>query len=258
MLTSPSFKTGFSLLDDEVILDPGQLIVLAGRPGDGKTELAMNLVSRAHPHASVMVNSGELSTHELMRWLISLGGNIPAEFIRHSWLMSVEQFSEMKDAVSNLQAAPITFANIFDLDRLEKAIAETKPELVVIDYLNLFIQPDDWRGTRAEYVTLVAKELARMARARDHKTVILLLMSLGRVGSTDGIPIGMKDAGGAEENADTVLIVGKDDEGQPLLKISKNRGGPSFLAQRIIRDEKTRAVRGGDVVPYPGIRSAQV
>jgi predicted ATP-dependent serine protease len=208
MLTSPLFKTGISLIDDHLILDPGQFILLAGSSAVGKTDLVLSLAAQAHLHASVLVNCAETAT------------------------------------ANKLRTTPVAVISTNDLGVLEKVMADTRPDLVFVEALERFHQPANWKGTSAQYRTSVGKKLAEMSR--DHKTVIILTADFDRAEK----PTSFKDAGGVEENADTVLVLRKDDSGRLILRIAKNRGGPSAVSNGLIRDEKTGGLRSApELVP---------
>ena len=242
-MTTTSFETGIRILDEEAsMLDPGQLILLKGRPGAGKTNLLAGLISRAAKSGSVLVNNVEMTPNQFLPFLLAAEGQFSRYSITHSWTMTPKEQDEVNEALSRLGAAPIHFMRTFDLAALEASIIETKPQLVVVDYLNLFTPPSNWKGTRAQYLVHVTKELAQMSRT--HKTSIIVAESQNRTGADST----SNAASGTEESADQVWILTRHDS-RHTLELGKNRGGPSHLSQEITLDEKTGTFR--DPVELP-------
>ncbi len=237
--------TGFPRVDEEVILDPGQTIVLAARPGVGKTSLAIELLLRNEPIGPGMMNSLEMSYNQLIRKLLESKSVLPGYMIKKPWVMEDAHLVRMEEGLSKLSQTNLHFCRHFDLLQLEAAIIQSQPGLVVVDYIQMYSQPSTWRGSRAEYITLVSKEMARMSR--DYKTIFLVLSQLNRLGKDDPDSDNLKDAGGIEENADSVWILhptDKDAEDRSrlkyLLKVTKNRSGTCYFEQELLFDGETQ------------------
>jgi KaiC/GvpD/RAD55 family RecA-like ATPase len=237
--------TGFPRVDEEVILDPGQTIVLAARPGVGKTSLAIEFLMRSESVGPALMNSLEMDFNQLLRKMLESKSIMPGYMIKKPWVMEEEHLARLEEGVAKLKQANIHFCRHFDLLQLEAAIIQYRPMVVVVDYIQMYSQPSTWRGSRAEFITMVSKELARMSR--DHKTIFLVLSQVNRQGVDDPGSHNMKDAGGIEENADSVWILHRVDAAAEdrsslkyLLKVTKNRSGPSFFDQELLFDGETQ------------------
>ncbi len=237
---APIIQTGLSLLDEHSILDPGQLIVLAGETGAGTTSLAMGLIAHACRQGPVLAGVAEMTAVGVLKRVAAIEGDMSWANINRSWRMTSEEFAKFKVVASRLEESHLHVLQGLSLERLEGSISTIRPKLAVVDSVEFFLPPPAWKGSRLEYQTYVANQLARMTR--EYKTIIILLKSLGRTGTASS-PSNLASSGGVEENADQVWLLARRARNQSTLKITKNRGGMSYVSQDIFLDEKTKSFR---------------
>ena len=164
-------RTGIESVDKKTGgLQPSDLILVAGRPGLGKTSLALNIVE----HAAVVQRktcaffSMEMSEMQVVQRLVSMRAEIDGNRMRRGRL-STQEFTAISAASSELQQAPIfveesSRLNVTDiLAKSRRLQAERGLDLVVIDYLQLI----EGAGNEESRVLEVARSAARTSIARE-------------------------------------------------------------------------------------------
>lgn len=236
-----------SLLDGG--LRAGELVVIAGRPGSGKTACALGLASEAaQAGARVGVVSLEMGAPELSDRLLARASRVPLSAIRRGEVDDEPVMNDWRDEVSSWRiriSAPssITPAGIVTTAR---RWAARGLDLLVIDYLQLV------RHVRAERHDLAVGATATLCKqlARDLQIPVILLSQLNRgVEQRSSGPVAadeegawwdlvelprlsdLRDSGQIEQDADMVLfplqaeLLGVDLQGAACLVVAKNRNG---------------------------------
>lgn len=222
------------------------LIILAARPGMGKSAKALSLAKTAalkgHP---VAIFSLEMSAEQLYIRLASQETEIPHEIIKEG--MDVDTETLFKRDMEALRQAPLFIddsgaLSVFQLrNRARKLKQEEKIELIVIDYLQLMTGVGD-EGNREQEVSNISRGLKALAKELD--IPIIALSQLSR--QVENRPGGgkrpqlsdLRDSGSIEQDADMVMFIYRpeyygitvDDVGNSTLGvaeiiIAKNRHG---------------------------------
>jgi replicative DNA helicase len=172
---------------------------------------------------------------------------VPGNLLKLPWTMAEDQIARMEDGLTLLTQTNLYVCRLFDLIKLEAAILQCRPILVIVDYIQLYREPSSWRGSRADYITMVAGEMAKLSRK--YKTIFMVLCQLNRRGVDDPDSHNLKDAGGIEEAADSIWILSrpdKDEESRISLKtiigVRKNRMGVEFDEDLLFDGETQRFV----------------
>ena len=253
--------TGFHKLDMMTTgLHGGELIILAARPGMGKTAFALALALNAvmHPQhpASVALFSLEMSADQLMLRLLSHRAQVPMQSLR-SGRIAPEDLKKLPFAVNALKNASLFIDDQPDLTMLDmrtkcRMLADSlarqgrKLDLIVLDYLQLV----DAGGARVEsrqvFVAQVSRGLKQLAKELD--VPILALSQLSRdiekregnsPENANAVPklSDLRESGAIEQDADMVWFVWrrkerKDDEAvdfeaeqEAKLIVAKHRNG---------------------------------
>lgn len=245
--------TGFPALDAKTGgLQPSDLILLAGRPGLGKSSFAMNIVWNAAVVArkTCAVFSLEMSEMQLVQRLISMTTEIDGNRLRRGRL-TPQEFVSISDASARLQQAPIYVEESSQLtvtDVLAKSRrlqAERGLDLVVIDYLQLIEGAGD-DESRVLEVARISRALK--AIARELQVPVVALSQLSRqieMRGTEPMLSDLRESGALEADADLVLFLWQKDrkdrdESVVRLKLAKHRNGPTGDFDLHFQSEITR------------------
>lgn len=190
------------------------LITLAGRPGSGKSALALSIAKAAakakHP---VLMFSLEMADTQIGMREISMQTGKKYSKLRKGEVTDTD-FGEILIGIQQLEQLPIYVDSHYSLNisrarvKLMKAISEKKVELLIIDYLNHMDSEGKSYNKNSEY-SEITKQLKRIAKQFD--IPVILLCQLNRqVEATEGkrpLLHHLKDSGGIEENSDMVLLL---------------------------------------------------
>ena len=232
--------TGLTTLDGKTGgLQQSDLIVVAGRPGLGKTSLALNFAAHAalHDGRTVAIFSMEMSELQVVQRLISMEAGIDGNRMRHGRLTQSE-FTLISQASSRLQAAPVFVEESSRLNttnilaKSRRLQAEHGLDLVIIDYLQLIEGADDDEN-RVQEIAQISRSLKLIAR--ELQVPVVALSQLSRQIETRGTePMlsDLRDGGSIEQDADLVLFLWQKDQndrkdGIVRLKLAKHRNGPT-------------------------------
>lgn len=233
--------TGFDDLDILLGgLQKQELLVLGGRPGEGKTSLLLtiiyNLLTRfAYSIAFFSLEMGEV---DLARRLVSMDTHIDSQNLRTRWLED-DQWDKVVDSVSNALANNQVFIDESgDLSiasmrtRLQRHKAKHGLDLIVVDYLQLMQSEDEGKRPEPEVVQLskISRGLKKLAKHFD--VPLLALASLNRASESraDKRPVlsDLRGSGSIEFDADVVMFISRARErtGYSIINVEKHRNGP--------------------------------
>lgn len=232
---------------------PGELIYLGGRPGMGKTLLAMQMaMNQAKQGHVVLFVSIEMSTTQIMTRIASNLAEIDgAAFLDPEQRMNQQTFQAMAMAVDTVKNHPLLIT-----DMPEATIAKIDTELqrlrlkkipvkgVYIDYLQLMQPlPDDRTKGKTEQVTNLSKALKAMVRRNEVFGVVVCSLSRNTEQRGDHRPMlsDLRESGQLEFDADKVIFVHrpaeylageerKNQANQMEVIVRKNRNGSQGTA----------------------------
>ena len=251
-------KTGVTGLDWYLGgMVPGELVVLAARPGMGKSALAGAIgegVAR-YNGMPVLVSSLEMARELWALRMLSAEAGVDSQKMRAARL-SREDWSAIHRSADELGRLGIyiddrTDANVLDFRREARRLKSRlgKLGLVVVDYLQLAQSIDDDRSRERE-VAIVSRGLKALAKEL-HVPVLALSQLNRRVDDrNDKRPqlSDLRESGAIEQDADTVLFIYRDDvydresedKGTAEIIIGKQRSGPTGWFRMLFRREYTR------------------
>ena len=233
-------------------LQSSDLIIIAGRPGLGKTSLALNIVENAAvaQRKTCAVFSMEMSELQVVQRLVSMRAEIDGNRLRRGRL-SDQEFTAISAASSELQQAPIFIEESSRLtvtDVLAKSRrlhAERGLDLVVIDYLQL-IEGAEEDESRVLEVARITRGLKAIARELEVPVVALSQLSRQiEQRGTEPMLSDLRESGSIEADADLVMFLWQKDrkdreEGVVRLKLAKHRNGPTGDFDLHFQSELTR------------------
>lgn len=243
--------TGIYSLDEAAgVMMPAELLVLAARPGNGKTSLAMQIaVHNAQHDRGVLFVSLEMSERELtQRLLCSLSG-VNERHVRGGSLSGQDrgQMVAVAGQMNNLPlhiAAPHS-ATVSEIRALARLHHKTHGlALLIVDYVGL-ITPTDRRQDRRDQVGADCVALKSLAKEID--IPVLMLSQLNREADKQRPSLAnLRESGAIEEHADLVLFLHRPDRQQSTteLIVAKHRHGEvGMLTLDFIRSETRFADR---------------
>jgi len=243
-------STGFKDLDDTLAgMQDSNLLILAGRPGLGKTSLALNIAQKVAVKGKVPVGffSLEMSQEELIDRLLVSQGDIDAWRLKTGRL-SESDFTRLSDAMGELAEAPLFIDDTPGISVLEmrtkarRLQAEHGLKLLIVDYLQLARSSRKW-DSRVQEVSEISQGLKNLAR--ELKIPVLSLSQLSRAVESRGTKVpqlaDLRESGALEQDADVVMFLYREDE-EDLekinLKIAKHRNGPLRTIQFFFKGDR--------------------
>lgn len=254
-------STGIKALDDRLDggMRRGEVIVIAGRPGMGKTALAMSICDHVCCMSEpVGVLSMEMPKAQLTTRVVSMRSGIPLHKLKRPERMSDYDWGEMTKAVEHLRHLPLfiddqTALNINQLRSKARALKRRRGlRLLAVDYIGL-MEGTDRKANRATQLGEVSRGIKALAKELD--CTILLLAQLNREvekrPNMRPIMADLRECGDIEQDADIIAFVHRPAHVKPDL-------GPEWkhYAEIIIgkqRDGQTGVVDSqytGDTVKF--------
>jgi replicative DNA helicase len=229
--------TGFADLDDTLAgMQKSNLLILAARPGVGKTSLALNIIQSLAVKYKRPVGffSLEMSKDELIERLLVGQADIDAWKLKTGKL-DADEFTKLSDAFGILAEAPIYIDDTPALSILEmrtkarRLQVEKGLDLLVIDYLQLARSRQ--LENRVQEVSEISQGLKNLAR--ELKIPILCVSQLSRAVEQRGTKrpqlSDLRESGSIEQDADVVMFLWREDDENLenyTLDIAKHRNGP--------------------------------
>ncbi len=250
---------------------PGNLVILAARPGMGKSGLVANIAEHVSVKASrpVAFFSLEMSDAELAQRLIAKRARISSDKLRKGQVGEAEWAKVLKVG-NELETAPLWIDDSSDLGILdlrakarrlhaqERGNGNGGLALIIIDYIQL-MRTDDPRANRVEQVGQMSRGLKLLARELNVPVIALSQLSRAPEQRTgrDKRPIlsDLRESGNLEQDADVVAFIYREDyyknfgdddvdeaeraklEGIAELIVRKNRNGPIDTVQLAFIDK---------------------
>lgn len=251
--------TGFIELDELTNgLHAGQMIIVAARPGMGKSTLGLDFARAAairHKLCAAFF-SLEMTKSEIVMRLISAEAQVALNAIRKGQ-MSDEDWGRIAKKTGEVSAAPLYIDDSPNLTMMEiRAKARRLKQrhdlrLVVVDYMQLMTS-----GKRVESRQLEVSEFSRqmklLAKELDVPVVALSQLNRGPEQRTDKKPMlaDLRESGSLEQDADVVILLHRDDAynsqserlGEADFIIAKHRNGPTKTIQTVFQGHYSRFV----------------
>ncbi|MBI4423555.1 MAG: AAA family ATPase [Elusimicrobia bacterium] len=229
----PAYDTGMAELDGLLGgLKRGNIFTIAGRPGKGKTLILAEIAFRlAEKGLRVVYFSTEMSAHEMVSRLLPPRSRVPAWRFRRAQFED-EHRRRVTDACAEIHGK-LAFSIVDKagpgISDVRGWLAKLKPDVVVLDYLQLFAMPKAENKTREVDAFMTALKTL----ARESKVVVLLGCQLNRETDRVKVPVlaDLRDSGAIEHASDQVLLLHaeQEDRGAPTMELvgilAKNRHG---------------------------------
>ena len=254
--------TGFTDLDKMTAgLQPGELVVIAGRPSMGKTALALNIAEHVAVDNGlpVAIFSMEMSGTQLAMRLLGSISKVDQHKMRTGRLND-EEWSKLSEAIGKLHDTPIYIDEAGALNALEvRARARrlkrqfSKLGLIVIDYLQLMSSSNPKAGeNRATEISEISRSLKAMSKELDVPVIALSQLNRAVDQRPDRRPVmsDLRESGAIEQDADVIMFIYREVVYKPDLPeeqrnvaeviVGKQRNGPIGTVRLTFRGQHTR------------------
>jgi replicative DNA helicase len=225
---------------------PGNLVILAGRPGMGKSALALNMAANVaiRHQLPVGIFTLEMSKDEVTQRLMCCEANVSSHKIRTGSL-AVDDWPRLTRACDSLYRTPLYIdesgaVNLTEIRSKSRRLKSMQPtlSLLIVDYLQLMTS-----GAAIEHRVQEVSQISRSLKilARDLNVPIIAISQLSRAveqrGKDDRRPVlsDLRESGSIEQDADLVMFVYRDEyynpdtveeKGLAEVIVAKHRNGP--------------------------------
>ena len=236
--------TGFVDLDGLTNgLHPGQLIVIAGRPGLGKSTLGLDIARAASVKSGLpsAIFSLEMSKTEITMRLLSAEARVPLHHMR-SGTMTDDDWNRLARRMGEVAEAPLYIDDSPNLTMMEiRAKARRLRQrndlrLIVIDYLQL-MSGNKKAESRQQEVSELSRSLKLLAKELEIPVIAMSQLNRGAEQRTDKKPqiSDLRESGSIEQDADMVILLHREDAyekespraGEADFIVAKHRNGPT-------------------------------
>jgi replicative DNA helicase len=257
--------TGFVEMDNLTGgFQKSDLVIVAGRPSQGKTALALALARNAALHkekrTAVGIFSLEMSEGQLVTRLLSSEARVNAHLLRTGRLPE-DEWKNLSRVVGRLAEAKIFIDDTPALPILELRAKSRRLKmehgigLIIVDYLQLVQGPKNIESRERE-ISLISRSLKALAKELDIPVIALSQLNRSLESRSDKRPVlsDLRESGAIEQDADVVMFVHrpetygiqemKDEDGNILptegmaeIMVSKQRNGPTGFLRLAFKKE---------------------
>lgn len=195
------------------------LILIAARPGMGKTAFALNLVANAaiRSKSSVAVFSLEMSKEQLVQRLLSSQSNVALNNISKGKIAD-DEWKKLTDAMTVLSSSDIFIDDTPGIkvseirSKCRKLKMEKGLDMIMIDYLQL-MEADGRADNRQQEVSKISRSLKILAKEMNCPVIALSQLSRNTESGKDHMPklSDLRDSGAIEQDADIVMFIYRDE-----------------------------------------------
>jgi replicative DNA helicase len=244
----PGLSTGFLDLDDYYQgLKPGEVYIVAGRPGMGKTAFVTSIARRiAEQGSRVGMFSLEMSKEQLIQRLISQFGAIDLQDVMNPKRMDRLRYEFYVDAVNRVSTLPILIddaggVSIAQAKAKARAMKREGIDVLIVDYIQLMSGSlAGERGNREQEISSISRGLKTLAKELNIPIIALSQLSRAVESRTDKRPqlSDLRESGSIEQDAYSVAFLyrpeyynimqdadGNDTRGACAVIVAKNRNG---------------------------------
>jgi replicative DNA helicase len=251
-------STGYTELDKLLSgLQASELLILAARPSQGKTALALNFAENISIRAGspVAFFSLEMSKESLLQRLVASVAQIDAHKFRSGHL-SREDWRRMTEALGTISSAPLWIddagsTSVLEIGAKARRLKREKGlSLVVVDYLQLITGRGRF-SNRQEEVSSISRGLKGLAK--ELQVPVLVLSQLTRAPEREerGPQLSdLRESGAIEQDADVVMFIYRphwskmdaspEEREQAEIQVAKQRNGPTDKVRFVFRSRLTR------------------
>lgn len=235
--------SGFHDLDEVTGgLQRSDLIIMAARPGVGKSSLSLGIAHNAAARGSrVGVFTLEMSREQLVQRLLAVETGVDSQRLRLGYLDD-DEWQKVSDAIGRMAQMPIYMDDSAGLtihevrSKARRLEAEVGVDLIIIDYLQLMQGTGRRDGNRVQEVSEISRGLKVLARELNVPVIACAQLSRAVESRTNHVPMlsDLRESGSIEQDADIVMFIHREEmynpetekKGIAEIHIAKHRNGP--------------------------------
>lgn len=242
---------------------PAEFIVIAARPGMGKTAFLLSSIKAAleqeNSTAPIQFFSLEMPSDQILLRLMSMVGNVPMQTLRNPLLLDNDDFSKLSQAMQQIKSwenrlliddAPALTPDLLRSKVRRYARLYGQPKAIFIDYMQLMKYPNS--ANRYEEISRISNALKALAKEMHCPVIALSQLNRAVEGRVIKKPnnADLRDSGEIEQDADVIILLHRNDyyqkdtqpTGEAEIIIGKQRNGPvgsvtSYFAAQYSRFE---------------------
>ncbi len=245
-------------------LHKSDLLIIAARPGVGKSSFAMSIAYNMAMmnSSSVGIFSLEMGRDQLLQRLLATFTGIDSQRLR-TGKVSTQELQTIMDAMGQFSSAPIFIDDTPGItvnevrSKARRLQAESGLDMLILDYLQLMSGSGRRNDNRVQEVSEISRALKGLARELNIPVLALSQLSRAVEGRTSHVPMlsDLRESGSIEQDADIVMFIYReemydkdtDKKGIAEIHIAKHRNGPLGVVN-LFFDQRTTRFR--DLAPY--------
>ncbi|HMM27410.1 MAG TPA: replicative DNA helicase [Aggregatilineaceae bacterium] len=237
-------------------LQKSDLIIVAGRPGMGKTSWLLSVaLNAARARARVAIFSMEMSNEQIVQRLVSSETGISTQNLRlgklddREWTLFVEATGNLSNVRIFLDDTPAQ-SPIQMRTKCRRLYAEHGLDLIMVDYLQLMNSGSGRVENRVQEISFISRQLKQLARELNVPVLAAAQLSRAVEQRQDKRPqlSDLRESGSIEQDADVVMFIYREDAynentekvNQADILVSKHRNGPTGVVTLYFRKELTQ------------------
>ena len=251
--------TGYSDLDRLTAgLQPAELIIVAGRPGMGKTAFALNIAANAaFTGAGVAVFSLEMAKEQLVLRMLCSEARVDSSKVRSGYL-GERDFPQLAKAAGRLHEAPIYIddtpaISVLELRAKARRLVRDRSKkigLIIVDYLQL-MRGMGTASNREQEISEISRSLKALAKELSVPVIALSQLNRRVEDRSDRRPMmsDLRESGAIEQDSDVIIFIYRDEvynksdeskKGLAEIIVAKQRNGPIDTVTLTFLNEYTR------------------
>lgn len=254
-------ETGYYELDDKTCgLQPGEMIIIAGRPSMGKTSFALNIAEHIGVKSKIPVAifSLEMGKQQLAERFLCSHSKIESQLVRKG-ILSTEHYEKLVETCGLLSETPIYIDDTSALTPLQlrakarRLKSQHGIQCIIVDYLQLMHIGNNRIESRQQEISTISRHIKSLARELNIPVVVLSQLNRASESREDHRPrmSDLRESGSIEQDADVVMLLHREDyyhrsesdyspDNTAKLIIAKQRNGPTGVVELRFWERYTR------------------